>query len=393
MAENLWNEIITKLPNPHFLQTYEWGQVKASYGWQPLYLVWSDAGFSVSAQIPALQPTTVKAAALVLKKTVPTRGLAARLCILYAPKGPLLDWNDIPLRTRVLDDLQRFARQQGAIFLKLDPDVVLGTGIPATETDCVEPGGEAVRADLVRRGWRFSDEQIQFKNTVMLDVSTSEEEMLARMKQKTRYNVRLGPKKGVLVRVGTKDDWPMLYKMYAETSVRDGFVIRDEAYYRRVWALFDNSTLDTRTSNIKYPTSNIPLAEPLIAEVDGEPVAAVFLFAFAGRAYYVYGMSIEAHREKMPTYLLQWEAMKWARARGCSAYDLWGAPDQFDEGDSLWGVFRFKDGLGGRVVRTLGAWDFAPNPLWYGFYTRVMPKILDVMRSRGRSKTRQQLGS
>ncbi|PKN93490.1 MAG: hypothetical protein CVU44_09055 [Chloroflexi bacterium HGW-Chloroflexi-6] len=374
MIHNPWNETISQLPNPHFLQTYEWGQVKARYGWEPIYLVWDNTGFSVSLQLSNFQPSTVKAAALVLKKTVPTRGLAARLCILYAPKGPLLDWGDEALRTRVLDDLQRFARQQGAIFLKLDPDVVLGTGVPGTETDRAEAGGEAVRADLVRRDWRFSEDQIQFKNTVILDVSTSEEEMLARMKQKTRYNVRLGPKKDVVVRVGNESDWPMLYKMYAETSVRDGFVIRDEGYYQTVWGLFKG------------------MAEPLIAEVDGEPVAAVFLFAFGGRAYYVYGMSREAHREKMPTYLLQWEAMKWAKARGCSSYDLWGAPDVFDESDSMWGVFRFKDGLGGQVLRTLGAWDFVPNPFWYAMYTKLVPMLLGVMRSRGKARTRQGLG-
>jgi len=372
----LWNSIISQLSNSHLLQTYEWGQVKAKYGWEPVYLVWGENGNWKVASDPNLLstfPTPIKAAALILKKTVLSRGFAARLCLLYCPKGPLLDWGDELLRKRVLDDLQGFARQQGAIFLKFDPDVVLGTGVRGTETDTVEPGGEAVRADLSRRSWRYADDQIQFKNTVMLDVSTSEEEMLSRMKQKTRYNVRLGTKKGLTVRVGTEQDWPMLYKMYAETSVRDGFVIRDEAYYRMVWKTFENSSA------------------PLIAELDGEALAAVYLFHFAGRAYYLYGMSRDLHRELMPNYLLQWEAMKWARAQGCRIYDLWGAPDEFDETDSMWGVFRFKEGLGGYVIRTLGAWDYAPNPLWYTMYAKVMPKVLDVMRSRGKARVRHGL--
>ena len=167
--------------------------------------------------------------------------------------------------------------------------------------------------------------------------------MLARMKPKTRYNVRLAGKKGVTVRVGTVDDLPALYKMYAETSVRDGFVIRDENYYMTVWKLFMGSAV-----------SGQPSAIPLIADVDGEAVAAIFLFTFAGRGYYVYGMSRNAHREKMPTYLLQWEAMKHAKAEGCITYDLWGAPEVFDESDSMWGVYRFKEGLGGEVIRTVG---------------------------------------
>jgi len=99
------------------------------------------------------------------------------------------------------------------------------------------------------------------------------------------------------------------------------------------------------------------------------------------------------HREKMPTYLLQWEALKRAKAKGCTVYDLWGAPEVFDESDSLWGVYRFKEGLGGKVVRTLGAWDFAPSPLWYTMYSQIIPRVLDVMRSRGKVKTKQNLGA
>jgi lipid II:glycine glycyltransferase (peptidoglycan interpeptide bridge formation enzyme) len=225
-------------------------------------------------------------------------------------------------------------------------------------------------------------DQIQFQNTVLIDLSAAEEEMLARMKPKTRYNIRLAEKKGVTVRTGTVDDLAMLYKMYAETSVRDGFVIRDENYYLTVWKLF-----------MPPGANGQPSAIPFIAEVDGQAVAAIFLFIFAGRAYYVYGMSRNLYREKMPTYLLQWEAMKIAKSNGCDAYDLWGAPEVFDESDSMWGVYRFKEGLGGEVIRTLGAYDFAPNKLWYKLYTEIVPRALDVMRSRGKEKTKQSLSA
>jgi lipid II:glycine glycyltransferase (peptidoglycan interpeptide bridge formation enzyme) len=279
----------------------------------------------------------------------------------------------------------------------MDPDVVLGSGIPESAEDEIENRGQAVVSDLKRRGWGYSSDQIQFKNTVLLDLSPSEEELLARMKPKTRYNIRLAQKKGVFVRVGKPEDLPLLYKMYAKTSIRDGFVIRDEGYYKTVWELFmqeeKSSTLalapSARVVNRQLST---PFTEPLIAEINNEPIAAIFVFYFAGRAYYVYGMSRDVHREKMPAYLLQWEAMKRAKAKGCAIYDLWGAPDVFDESDSMWGVYRFKEGLGGKVVRTLGAWDYAPNRLWYGMYSEIIPRVLDAMRSRGKSKTKQSLG-
>ena len=394
MVSNLWNSIVSRLPNPHFLQTHEWGQVKAKYGWNPLYAVWtSDGRFSSSrgTEPCSLDIDQCIAAALILERQILNKGFAKRLSVLYSPKGPLLDWSNESLRNRVLNDLQSFTKEQGAIFLKVDPDVILGTGIPGVDSLDSEVG-LSVMSVLEHGGWKYSADQIQFRNTVLIDLTVSEGEMLARMKQKTRYNVRLAEKKGVVMRVGTPEDWPMLYRMYAETSVRDGFVIREEGYYRSVWEIFMQSNVSTfERSNVL--AFNHPTCEPLIAEVDGEPVAAIFVFYFAGRAYYVYGMSRNTHREKMPTHLLQWEAMKHAKARDCSVYDLWGAPEIFDESDSLWGVYRFKEGLGGQVVRTLGAWDFASNSFWYKMYLEIIPRIIDVMRSRGKARTKQNLGA
>jgi peptidoglycan pentaglycine glycine transferase (the first glycine) len=363
-----WNELIAGLPHPHILQTWEWSQVKAGIGWVPMPFVWKDSRGNPIA------------AAMILKRIVPTAGLSARLCVLYVPKGPVMAWSDALLRRGVLDDLQNLAKRQGAIFVKVDPDVVLGTGIPNSEGAREERSGLAVLAELRQREWLFSSEQIQFRNTVLIDLAPSEDEILRRMKQKTRYNIRLAEKKGVSVRMGTLDDLPMLYRMYAETSVRDGFVIRDESYYLSVWRSFMQTPgLDRRPA--------IPAAEPLIAEIEGQPVAAIFVFYFGGKAYYIYGMSRDAHREKMPNHLLQWEAMQRAKQAGCSTYDLWGAPETFDERDSLWGVFRFKEGLGGTVVRTLGAWDYPARPFWYRMYTEMIPRLLELMRSRGRART------
>jgi lipid II:glycine glycyltransferase (peptidoglycan interpeptide bridge formation enzyme) len=397
---NVWNSLISQLPDAHFLQTYEWGQVKAKYGWIPLYGLWdADGRWNVDSDPNRLSTFhSPVAAALILKRQILRQGFAAPLSILYAPKGPLLDWTKPALRAQVLSDLQGLARKESAMFLKVDPDVVLGSGAPSQE-NVADPRGQAVLSELKQRGWRYSADQIQFKNTVLIDLSPSEEELLARMKQKTRYNIRLAAKKGVTLRTGTVDDFSMLYKMYAETSVRDGFVIRDEGYYETVWKTFvrDQQPLPQSRpliSTLQLPITNYhsPFAEPLIAEVDRQPVAAIFVFYFAERAYYVYGMSRDIHREKMPSYLLQWEAIKRARARGYRVYDLWGAPEVFDDSDPMWGVYRFKEGLGGQVVRTLGAWDFAPRSFWYKLYTQVVPRLLDVMRSRGKAKTKQSLG-
>lgn len=353
-----WNDVIASLPGAHILQTWEWGQFKSHYGWQPLLKIWKDRRDKSSA------------AAMILKRSVP-----GGFSVLYVPRGPLLDWENISQVIDVVRGLQLVAKEEKAIFIKMDPEIILGTGIPSSTDDRINSSGESVTAQIRALGWRYSQDQVQFRNTAWLDLSGGEDDWLARMKQKARYNLRLAQRKGVIVRPGNMGDLPLLYRMYAQTSVRDGFVIRSEAYYRDLWRSFMDRGL----------------SEPLIAEVDDEPVAGLFLFFFAGRAWYLYGMSTSSHREKMPNYILQWEAMRLAKSKGCWTYDLWGAPEEFVENDPMWGVFRFKDGLGSRVIRTAGAWDYPSRPGLYMLYTRILPRLLDIMRRRGRERTRQEV--
>ncbi|MGW8251669.1 MAG: lipid II:glycine glycyltransferase FemX, partial [Anaerolineales bacterium] len=373
-----WNRLIASLPEAHVLQTWEWGSVKSRFGWEPIYCIWTRAGERIALQhtLPAAHDSIV-GAALVLRRTASVRGIRVPLRILYAPKGPLLaDWGDQSLRERVLADLAGLARRSGAMMLKVDPDVQMGKGVPGSPLAADNRTGTDVRDALGNLGWIYSEDQVQFRNTVIVDLRPSSEDLLGRMKQKTRYNVRLAERKGVRVREGSLGDLDLLYQMYAETSLRDGFVIRDAGYYEAVWRTFMAAGI----------------AEALIAEVEQIPVAAIILFKFANKSWYFYGMSRQAHREKMPNHLLQWEAMRRAKSAGCLSYDLWGAPDNFDESDPLWGVYRFKEGFAGEVVRHLGAWDLPVRPALYRFYTRLLPRILDRMRRRGMARLEQTQG-
>jgi lipid II:glycine glycyltransferase (peptidoglycan interpeptide bridge formation enzyme) len=179
------------------------------------------------------------------------------------------------------------------------------------------------------------------------------------MKQKTRYNIRLADRKGVTVQPWT--DLRAFAAMTLETAERDQFGAHSHAYFQRAYDLF-------------RPSAGCEL---FVAEVEGEPVAAMMVFARGQRAWYFYGASLSIHREKMPTYLLQWEAMRWAKARGCTSYDLWGIPDadektledQFtSRSDGLWGVYRFKRGFGGKILRSMGSWDLPYSPMLNQLY-------------------------
>ncbi|MCA0455778.1 MAG: peptidoglycan bridge formation glycyltransferase FemA/FemB family protein [Chloroflexi bacterium] len=350
-----WNTALSTLPFAHVLQTWEWGEFKrATTGWQPQRLAFERGG-----QIVAMASVGVRS--------------IGPLKVMYISKGPALDYSDTLLVAEVFDHLQTLARRQRAIWLKIDPDVIAATGIPSGDDenpDTPNATGQAVLQTLNTRGWRFSADQIQFRNTVTIDVSRTEDELLAAMSQNTRRKVRTAEKKGVSVRAGTVADLPVLYDLYRTTGERDHFLIRPPEYYKLAWQTFIEAGL----------------AQPLIAEVEGKAIAHVILFRFAKTCWYIYGASSNEERDRMPNYLLQWEAMRWAKAHGCTTYDMWGAPNEFNESDSMWGVYEFKRGFRGTVTRTIGAWDYAPYPLLYAGYTQLWPKVLGLMKRRAVSE-------
>jgi lipid II:glycine glycyltransferase (peptidoglycan interpeptide bridge formation enzyme) len=348
-SPSTWRHALAVLPYSHALQSWAWAEFKSRWGWTPIPLLLSVAGNT-------WEPL---AAALVLKRKIPRLPFS----ILYVPRGPALDYNDGALRRVVLAELEHIARRERAIFIKIDPAVVRSWGLPVERPS---PIGTKFIGELKERGWRFSQEQIQFRNTVELALGRPEEELLAAMKQKTRYNIRLAGRKGIVVRPGSPADFPAIAHMYQATAARDGFAIRPVAYYLDAWQTFYQAGM----------------AQPLLADYEGTPVAAVILICFAGRAIYMYGASSEHERPRMPNYLLQWEAIRWAKAQGYEIYDFWGAPDEFVETDRLWGVWRFKEGFAGQVVRHIGAWDYPAQPFWYWLYTIILPKYLGFLRSR-----------
>jgi lipid II:glycine glycyltransferase (peptidoglycan interpeptide bridge formation enzyme) len=362
-SRNEWNAALTSIPYHHLLQSWEWGLLKEKYGWRAERLLWRD---------PDGNPV---ACAQVLERTLHVPIIGQKLRVLYCPRGPALDWSQPGRRERVLRDLEEHAQERQALFLKIDPQLPVAVGLPDSPKEERNEDGLETRDLLLESGWVFSQDQIQFRNTLTLDLGLSEDELQAQMKQKTRYNVRLAGRRGVEVRRGDIDDLELLYRMYAETSVRDRFVIRDREYYEDAWGGFITANM----------------AQPFIASVKDEPIAALVVYRFGKTATYMYGMSRDLHREKMPNYLLQWQAIRWAKSQSCTTYDFWGAPDRLDESDPMWGVYRFKAGFGADLVRTIGAWDFPLTPLTYRLYHSLIPLYLTVLRWRGHAETQRQL--
>lgn len=314
-----WNQFLANHPEAHLLQLGEWGELKRGFGWKPVRIIQNEIG----AQILF-------------------RRLPLGLTIGYMPK-PVTSDKLQDTSNEFWREVDSVCKQNHAIFLKIEPDLWQDQ-LPLTNYQLP-----------------ISPHNIQPPRTIVIPIAEAEDQILARMKPKCRYNIRLAEKKGVTVRAW--DNLPAFHEMMTVTGGRDNFGVHSLEYYQRAYELF-------------HPKG---ICELLVAEYEGKPLASLMVFANGKRAWYVYGASNDQERNRMPTYLLQWEAIRWAKARGCGEYDLWGVPDenentlesQFESRhDGLWGVYRFKRGFGGQLKRAAQALDRVYNPLLYWLYTK-----------------------
>ncbi len=310
-----------KLPSvsssPHLLQTDSWGAFKGLYGWEPVRL------------------NGPQSSVLVLFKRI-----ALGFSVAYVPKMALGDdW------ATLLPQIEAACHQRKAVFLQIEPDINM-------------PYDEA-QLDALFPGFTKDPNTIQPRGTIFVDLQPDEEAILANMKQKTRYNIRLAERKGV--KVYLSQDLEDFYKQTVITSSRDGFAVHAFSYYKNAFDLFE-------------PKGECAL---LRASYEDKSLAYLMLFLHGERAWYFYGASNDEMRNLMPTYLLQWEAMRYAKTHGATLYDLWGIPDASEEmleaqfaerSDGLWGVYRFKRGFGGEVIRSAPAYVKVFNPLLYKAY-------------------------
>jgi len=316
-----WNHFLEHHPEAHLLQMGEWGELKKDFGWKPVRIINNKVG----AQILF-------------------RRLPLGLTIGYMPKVVMS--NELQETSNEFwREFDSVCKQNHAIFLKLEPDTWNEEFI------------------LHSSSFILSRHNIQPPRTIVIPIDGSEEQILSRMKPKCRYNIRLAEKKGITIRAW--DDIPAFHEMMTVTGGRDNFGVHSLEYYQRAYELF-------------HPKG---ACELLVAEYEGKSLASLMVFANGKRAWYVYGASNDHERNRMPTYLLQWQAIRWAKAHGCEEYDLWGVPDENEETleanfetrhDGLWGVYRFKRGLGGQLKRAAQALDRVYNPLLYWLYTKYI---------------------
>lgn len=336
-----YNQFITNHPQGHFLQLWEWGQVKKGTGWEPLPMVLEEDG-------------AIRGALLILKRTLPIPGF--KKCIFYSPRGPVVDIDSLEASQVLFQGAVRVAKDHGAIFLKIDPDIKVDNyHFPEILKKC------GFRQN--KTGLDFEGVQPRF--VFRLDITPSEKDLLAAMHSKWRYNIRLAKRKGVTIRQAEgKQDLRIFYDILQKTAERDQFLVRSYEYFEWIWDYMVNGGY----------------AQVFLAEYEGQVIASTLALILKDKAWYLYGASSNEYRNVMPNYLLQWEMICWARNHGATMYDFRGVSGDLDENNPLYGLYRFKKGFNGEFTEFIGEWDLVYSPFFYWLWNRVIPLYMKITR-------------
>ena len=320
-----WNRFILERGQASFLESYEWGEFQERAGFRIFRFGIEDEGKLIAAFSLIKKP------------------LGFGRAYFYCPKLVIKDWKS-EIWDFYIKEIGQLTRKEKAIFLRFEPTgKVMNSSyqIPIVKTIDVQPG-----------------------KTIILDLSKSEDELIAAMHPKTRYNIRLAGKKGVLVRQGGgEDDFNNFWRLMEETRERDGFRLHERAHYEAIIDKFPASNPGSE----KIPESQISnpqlIFKLIVAECENKIIAGNIVAYFGDAATYVHGASANEFRNVMAPYLLQWETIRQAKRLGYKFYDFYGIDEK------KWpGVTRFKRGFGGTEKQNPGTFDVVYDSMWYNVY-------------------------
>lgn len=313
-----WDAAVGGSPFGHFFQTWDWGELQRGLSAAP-------------RRIAAVADGRIAGLVQLLVFDTGARRFA------YVPRGPVCDPDDTDVTAALIEAVLIASYTAGADFVRVEPQ----WEFTAERSARLEQGG-----------WTRAKQFIMPRRTILVDLRPGEDEIWNRFKSNTRNRIRLAEKLGVSVRAGGADDVATFVRLSEETAARHGMRHADPAQYELSWRYFG-----ARDAMRLY-----------LASAEGEDLAGLMVFICGSNATYLWGASSgsESARRMNPNQLLHWTAMRWARDRGCTTYDLHGVPDHDLEvleaeysrqTGGMWNLYRFKRGFGGAVYRFLGTFD------------------------------------
>lgn len=323
--KNRYKEFLENHERCNFQQSLEWGNVKTS--WKKEVILSEDANGNIRGSL------------CVWIRKIPIFGN-----IMYSARGPVCDLYDEEVITDIVKGANELAKKYKAFVLRVEPDVL--------------KSDEKFREIISKNGFKIKDDSKDFKDEIQprfvfrLNIKEkTEDEVFAAFHQKTRYNIRLAGKKGVVIKEGTREDLKDFHNIMVETGERDNFIIRSLEYFEKMYD-------ELAPEHMKL----------LMAYHENTPIAGIIPIMYGNKVWYLYGASSNKHRNLMPNYLLQWTMIKEAIARGADIYDFRGVSGVVDESHPQYGLYRFKKGFNADFTEFIGEIYIPYKPLVYKAY-------------------------
>mgnify|MGYP004553444823 FL=1 len=335
-TEQEYTEFLESHERCNFQQSLEWGKVKTN--WIKEVVLAEDENHKIIGSI------------CVWIRKMPIFGN-----MMYSSRGPVCDIHDKKVLEQLTEGIKELGKKYNAFVLRIEPDI--------------KKDDQEFRKIVEEIGYKIKDDAKDFKDEIQprfvfrLDIKgKNEDEVLAGCHQKTRYNIRLAKKKGVVVKEGTREDLKDFHKIMIETGSRDGFIIRSLDYFEKMYD-------ELAPKHMKL----------LMAYYEDKPISGIIPIMYGNKTWYLYGASSNQHRNLMPNYLLQWEMIRQAIQNKCDIYDFRGVSGVVDETHPQYGLYRFKKGFGAEFTEFIGEvyWPF--KPLTYKLY-KIAEKTFRTLR-------------
>lgn len=314
-----WEDFVGSQEDSNFLQSWYWGEFHKRLGKTVEYV----GLFKGEKNLVGVMLCVVEA--------------ARRGRYMTCAGGPLIDWDNKELVSAAVAGLKEVGARNRCAFVRIRPQAIQTPELMAT---------------IGSAGFKRAPMHLTADLTNQLDLSPSEDELLANMRKTTRYEIRRAAKENITVETSLNvDDLREFYDIQIETAKRQGFVPFSYKFFAEQFGAFAEAG-----SSLLYK-----------AYQDKKLLAEAFIIFYGNEAVYHYGASTDDGRRLPGAYLIQWEAIKEAKKRGMKRYNFWGVAPVTETQHRFYGVSVFKRGFGGHDVQYVPAQDLVIDPIKYSF--------------------------
>lgn len=311
-----WEEFLVKYEEANFLQSWYWGEFHKRLG-----KIIERSGFYLDGQLVGAMLSIVED--------------ARRGRYLTVPGGPIINWSDKEVVDAVFTEMKRRALMTGCVFVRIRPQLATS---------------ESILRMFQEYGCRNSQMHLNAELSNVLDITKTDEELLANMRKTTRHEIRKAQSIGIKIET-SKDEKAVkaFYDLQIETAKRQKFVPFSYSFFKEQFKIFFEANC----------------ALLYTATFGGRILAQAFIIFYGNEAVYHYGASALEARKYPGAYLLQWEAIREAKKRGMKRYNFWGVAPEGDNDHRFYGVSVFKRGFGGQDISYLHAQDLVIHDIRY----------------------------